>query len=60
MIFTLTLPYRLTGADKIHTEGLIKFHSNIYFILFGGPHPLKISGSDRHLVLKFDTNVFLA
>ena len=29
------LPFRLNGNDKIHTEGLTKFHSNIYSILFG-------------------------
>ena len=29
------LPFRLKGTDKIHTEGLSKFHSNIYSILFG-------------------------
>ena len=28
------LPFRLKGTDKIHIEGLSKFHSNIYFILF--------------------------
>jgi len=28
------LPFRLEGTDKIHTEGLSKFHSNIYSILF--------------------------
>ena len=29
------LTFRLKGTDKIHTEGLSKFHSNIYSILFG-------------------------
>ena len=28
------LPFRLKGTDKINTEGLSKFHSNIYSILF--------------------------
>jgi len=28
------LPFRLKGTDKIHTEGLTKFHSNIYSIFF--------------------------
>ena len=28
------LPFRLEGTDKIHTERLSKFHSNIYSILF--------------------------
>ena len=28
------LPFRLKRTDKIHTEGLTKFHSNIYSILF--------------------------
>ena len=28
------LPFRLKGTDKTHTEGLSKFHSNIYSILF--------------------------
>ena len=27
-------PFRPKGTDKIHTEGLSKFHSNIYSILF--------------------------
>ena len=30
------LPFRLKGTEKIHTDGLSKFHSNIYSILFGG------------------------
>ena len=29
------LPFRLKETEKIHTEGLPEFHSNIYFILFG-------------------------
>ena len=29
------LPFRLKGTDKIHTKVLFKFHSNIYYILFG-------------------------
>ena len=29
------LPFRLKRTDKIHTEGLSKFHSNLYSILFG-------------------------
>ena len=33
MICTLELPFRLKGTDKIHTEGLSKFHPNIYSIL---------------------------
>ena len=28
------LPFRLKGTDKIHTEGLPKFHSNIHYIFF--------------------------
>jgi len=28
------LPFRLKGTDKIHSEGLSKFHSNICSILF--------------------------
>ena len=29
------LPFRLKGTEKNHTEGISKFHSNIYSILFG-------------------------
>ena len=29
------LPFRLKGIDKIYTEGLSKFPSNIYSILYG-------------------------
>ena len=28
------LPFRLKGTEKIHTEGLFKFQSNIYSILY--------------------------
>ena len=34
MICTLGTPLQAERIDKIHTEGLSKFHSNIYFILF--------------------------
>ena len=33
------LPFRLKGTDKIHTERLSKFHSNIYFHLFENNPP---------------------
>ena len=36
MICTLEVTFRLKGTDKIHTEELSKFHSNIYSILFEG------------------------
>ena len=28
------LPFTLKGTDKIHTEGLFKFHSNIFYSLW--------------------------
>ena len=28
------LPFRLKGTDKIHAEGMFKFPSNIYSVLF--------------------------
>ena len=33
-LYTLNSLFRLKGTDKIYTEGLFKFHSNIYSILF--------------------------
>ena len=33
-IVRVELPFRLKGTDKIHTEGLFKFHSNIFYSLW--------------------------
>ena len=42
------LPFRLKGTDKIHTEGISKFHFNIYSILF----VLKIAASNKNVLVK--------
>ena len=34
MICTLWTPFQAERTEKINTEGLYKFHSNIYSILF--------------------------
>ena len=45
------LPFRLKGTDKIHTEGLSKFHSNMYSILFGAA-PLMIEQFKNYLSIR--------
>ena len=33
-LYTFNLPFRLKGTCKIHTKGLFKFHSNIFYSLW--------------------------
>jgi len=46
------LPFRLKGTDKIHTEGLSKFHSHIYSILFGCTRSLRTNLLNKLVLCK--------